>query len=678
MGTTQLHRQVRALVTLLGIAGMTVGLLTAPNSAYADDGLLAGSPTTPLKLAFVHHSVGENWLTDDQGALGRTLDTDNYFVSDTNYGWGPDSIGDRTDIPNWPEWFTGPDSPTYLSALYTQSDQNSSYTRTLVDPGGENDIIMFKSCYPNSSLAGNPNDPPAPGTDLTVANAKYAYNQLLAYFATRPDKLFVVITAPPNSETEYGTNARAFNNWLRNNWLAEGNYALPNVAVFDFYNVLSGPDNHHRMVAGVEQHVYTPGMNNAYYRTDPGNDHPNVAGSQKATTEFVPMLNHFVARWQSQTQPPAFVARTPIRVADTRPGEPVVFPTDKLRIAAGGELAVPVSGANGVPLDAVAVALNVTVVAPAQPGFLTVYPCGAARPNASNLNHVAGQVVPNAVVTAVGTGGRICVFSQQSTHVVIDLGGWFPAGRGFTARPPVRLADSRSGEPVLFPSPKVRLPAGGVMQVPVAGANWVAADATAASLNVTAVGPALPGFLTVYPCGAARPNASNLNYVARQTVPNAVLSRIGTQGKVCIFSQQDTDVVVDLGGWFAGASGYTAQAPVRVADTRFGEPVVFPETKIRVHAGGTLEVPVAAAYGVPTGASAVSLNVTVVGPSQPGFLTVFPCGVTRPNASNLNYVAGQIVPNAVLSGVGTGGRVCVFAQQETDVVVDLGGWFPAA
>ena len=75
-------------------------------------------------------------------------------------------------------------------------------------------------------------------------------------------------------------------------------------------------------------------------------------------------------------------------------------------------------------------------------------------------------------------------------------------------------------------------------------------------------------------------------------------------------------------------------------------------------------------------AGAVTLNVTAVGPSAAGFLTVFPCGVAQPNSSNVNYVAGQIVPNAVITAVGASGKVCVFTPQATNLVVDVGGWFP--
>jgi hypothetical protein len=252
-------------------------------------------PKETIKLVFIHHSTGENWLNDDDGGLARALQDNNYFVSDTNYGWGPDSIGDRTDIPNWLEWFRSNSTDSYLEALYDEGEVHSPYNRTLPDPGGENRIVLFKSCFPNSALDGNPNDPPTEGTDFTVGNAKYVYNEILQYFQSRPDKLFVVVTAPPLTDGTYAKNARAFNNWLVNNWLAENNYALPNVAVFDFYNILTAPENHHRVNNGAIEHVIDSSRNTSYYPS--GDDHPSQAGNRKATTEFIPMLNAFYNNW---------------------------------------------------------------------------------------------------------------------------------------------------------------------------------------------------------------------------------------------------------------------------------------------------------------------------------------------------------------------------------------------
>jgi hypothetical protein len=305
--------------------GLVMSLLL---TSFTSVGIAQGDDPSPpgkvVKLIFIHHSTGENWLMDDYGDLGRTLGENNYFVSDTNYGWGPQAIGDRTDIINWPEWFRSPGSPEYMAALFAESGQNSQYTRWLADPGGENEIILFKSCFPNSNLGGSPDDPPSPGEDLTVGNAKYIYNDLLKYFATRPDKLFVVITAPPLQRPDFPANARAFNTWLVQNWLAENNYPYNNVAVFDFYNVLTHPDNHHRYRDGEIEYITSHGNDTLSYDSD-GDDHPNPAGSQKATAEFVPLLNVFYHRWQSgqPLQPVVQATSAPLPVEPTAEAAPV-------------------------------------------------------------------------------------------------------------------------------------------------------------------------------------------------------------------------------------------------------------------------------------------------------------------------------------------------------------------
>jgi hypothetical protein len=283
-----------------------------------------------VKLVFIHHSTGEAWLDDGHGGLGLALRDNNYFVSDTNYGWevNGDIIGDRTDIGNWWEWFAGPNREAYMAALYAWSERSYEfYTRLAADPGGENEVVMFKSCFPNSQLGGSPLDPPATepnplrGQDAysehhTVANAKGIYNEILAYFAARPDKLFVVITAPPlvsyDTDPAFAANARAFNTWLVNEWLL--GYPLRNVAVFDFYNVLTSnggspstsdvneeSGNHHRFWNGAVQHVVTVGSDvSAYPSGDGWDSHPSAAGGAKAAAEFVTLLNVYYNRFRGQ------------------------------------------------------------------------------------------------------------------------------------------------------------------------------------------------------------------------------------------------------------------------------------------------------------------------------------------------------------------------------------------
>lgn len=280
-------------------------------------------PTKAVRLIFVHHSTGENWLSDDNGGLGLALRDNNYFVSDTNYGWGQDAIGDRTDIGNWWEWFRKPESSRCLNALYAEDGQNCAYSRLSENPARENEVILFKSCFPNSALLGSPEDPipsiednPLRGEGSgsehhTVANAKGIYIDLLEYFRSRPDKLFVVITAPPLSDPTYASNARTFNQWLANDWLK--GYPYKNIFVFDFYNVLTtnrgisevndlniSTGNHHRWWKGAIQHRVDDDVqhNVLAYPTSIEDDHPNQAGNQKATAEFIPLLNVAYHQWK--------------------------------------------------------------------------------------------------------------------------------------------------------------------------------------------------------------------------------------------------------------------------------------------------------------------------------------------------------------------------------------------
>ncbi len=281
-------------------------------------------PATPVRLIFIHHSCGSNWLANSNGGVGVALRDANYYVSDTNYGWGPSGIGNSTDIGHWWTWFRGPSSPTYMAALYAETGQTLTYSRLPTSPGGPNEIVMFKSCYPNSSLRGNIADPIPPiatnplkgqssGSSYhTVANAKGIYIDLLEYFAAHQEKLFVVITAPPLRSATYAANARHFNNWLVNDWL--DSYPHSNVAVFDFYNVLTtnggsanvndlglATGNHHRFYNAAIQHK-TDGDDDAdpnvlEYPT--GDDHPSQAGNLKATGEYVKMLNIAYHRWKA-------------------------------------------------------------------------------------------------------------------------------------------------------------------------------------------------------------------------------------------------------------------------------------------------------------------------------------------------------------------------------------------
>ncbi len=248
------------------------------------------------------------------------------------------------------------------------------------------------------------------------------------------------------------------------------------------------------------------------------------------------------------------------------------------------------------------------------------------------------------------------------------------SGAGFTALDPVRLFDTRPGQAQgVVPVEQMRFGGANLLTVRIPGVAGVPlSGVSAVSLNVTVVDPVGPGFLTVYRCGD-RPPTSSLNFVAGQIVPNAVIAPLSADGDICLFSSVETHVLADINGWFSTGSGFTALNPTRVFDTRPDQAQGVVGVNRQAHAD--LRVKITGAAGVPmSGVDAVSLNVTVVDPVGPGFVTVYPCG-DRPLTSSLNYVAGEITPNAVIAPVSPEGDVCFYSSVDADLLADVNGWF---
>jgi hypothetical protein len=204
-----------------------------------------------------------------------------------------------------------------------------------------------------------------------------------------------------------------------------------------------------------------------------------------------------------------------------------------------------------VPANATAVMLNVTAVAPGDAGFLTVFPCGSTRPLASTVNYVSGQVVPNAVLARIGSDGSVCVFTLADADVLVDVSGYVAAGAGPSPLVPARLLDSRAGGQTVDGAfaGVGRQAAGATLQLGVRGRAGVPEQATAVMLNVTAVAPGGAGFLTVFACGQSRPLASSVNYSTGQIVPNAVFAPLSADGKVCVYTLADADILVDVSAY---------------------------------------------------------------------------------------------------------------------------------
>ncbi len=352
-----------------------------------------------------------------------------------------------------------------------------------------------------------------------------------------------------------------------------------------------------------------------------------------------------------------FVAMSPLRVLDTR---------FTRRVGAGETITLQLGGRVGIPADAAAVALNVTATDTLWDGFVTAWPAGAAQPPSSNLNQRPGTIVPNHAVVALGAGGSISIKASSPTQLIVDVMGFYRAA-GATPTPgsvlpltPARLADTRT---------TVALAPGADLTVPVAGRAGVPASGVSAALvNVTATDTTAAGWLVAYP-GGALPTASNVNFVAHQTVGNAAWATLGPDGQVRIRngSPGTVHVVVDVyayavGGEVTMRGGFVPVTPRRLLDTR----------PTGVAKWTTYGLDVSA-----TPAAAVALNVTVTEPGAPGFVAVHPSDRPLPVASILNFVAGQTVPNLTQVRVGADGRVAVANRSDarSQLVIDLAGYY---
>jgi hypothetical protein len=358
------------------------------------------------------------------------------------------------------------------------------------------------------------------------------------------------------------------------------------------------------------------------------------------------------------------------------------------RIPAAGVIEVPVVDLRGIPEHGVgAVAVNVTATEATESSYLTVWPTGAPRPHASNLNVVAGQTVANLVIVPVGAGGKVSIFNAAgSLDVIVDTLGWFPNGPAYAGLTPARLLDTRvdgttvdggsSGDGPTRGGATVVLPVAGRGGVPPSGAG-------AAVLNVTVTEPSAASYLTVWPTGEARPLASNLTVEPARTVANLVIARLGDDGSVSLFNAAGTThVVVDVMGWFPTGGAYNGVTPARLLDTRPGGTTVDGRAVgDGAIGGGTVHtLPVLGRGGVPAGAAgaAVAVNVTITDTTEPTALTVWTSGDTLPATSNVNAAARSTASNLAITRVGPDGAIALsHSAGRAEVVADVVGWFPA-
>jgi hypothetical protein len=364
-------------------------------------------------------------------------------------------------------------------------------------------------------------------------------------------------------------------------------------------------------------------------------------------------------------EPGGVALSSPQRLVDTRLlGAP---------IAAGQSQCFTLAGQGGIPLSAQGVILNVTAVGYSDYGWLTLYPAGGAVPSTSTLNFDSHEyAIANGAIVRLGTGGQVCVNAGRSaSHVALDVVGFLPWTNGQLQllTQPQRVADTRTlGGPVA---------SGASRCFAVSGVAGIPADASAILLNVTAVQYATPGWLTVYPNGQPVPGTSTLNFdLTEYAVANSAIVRVGTGGQVCAnvgtvnSAPGSAQVVLDVTGYLGSGSGSVSMlaSPQRVFDTRLaGWPVGSGQTQCVLLAGQA---------GVPANATGVILNVTAVGYSDFGWLTLYPAGQSLPSTSTLNFDTHEYaIANGAVIQLGADGRLCVNAgRSASHVVLDLVGY----
>ncbi|HYA00864.1 MAG TPA: Ig-like domain-containing protein, partial [Candidatus Binatia bacterium] len=303
-------------------------------------------------------------------------------------------------------------------------------------------------------------------------------------------------------------------------------------------------------------------------------------------------------------------------------------------------------------------------------------------------------------VTATYGGDANFMASPASNTVtqVVDApqggGGGGGGATTYTPLQPFRICDTRAGAgfPCSGDAADNRLGAGESLVIQVTGVEGpqyqaVPAGASAVVVNVTAVQPSAPTYLTVYPSGHSVPTASNLNLIPGAIQANLVVGTLNSTGQISIYnSNGSVDLVVDVEGYFSpgtGGSGlYHALSPIRLCDTRAGTGT--PCSGHPILAGMWAKVDLAGAGSVPSNgtAEAVVMNVTGTGGTAGTFLSVAPpnssdqCPSAPPEFSNLNMGAGSTLPNRVIVPVGPDQDVCVYNSQGTEnAVLDVDGWF---
>jgi hypothetical protein len=366
-----------------------------------------------------------------------------------------------------------------------------------------------------------------------------------------------------------------------------------------------------------------------------------------------------------------FPLSTPARVLDSRVG----IGGQSAPLSPNSAWTVPVAGQAGIPADATAVSVNLTAIGNAGGGFLSLYPAGGTRPDVSTVNFGGGyQVVPNHAIVPLGAGGALELFNGAGDPVnaLIDVDGYY-SGQDVTGgllywdEMPSRVLDMRASGITVQPDSTM------TFRIVPPERSWLEGG-DVADVNVTITNQTGVGFASVYPSGAARPNASTHNWIApMQDTANRVAARVGADGLVTIYngSTGTFQVIVDYFGAWSPVIGYrfTPVTPHRVVDTRT-------IAKLGPSEGRTLNAD-AWVNVAPTPWMVVG-NLTGDQPTSATFFQLWTGNLgSPPQPSNLNLQAGETRANSFIAANSFSSATVNLrnAFGYTHAIIDVSGYF---
>lgn len=349
---------------------------------------------------------------------------------------------------------------------------------------------------------------------------------------------------------------------------------------------------------------------------------------------------------------------TPTRLFDTR---------TTTAITPEAPLTLPVI--SDLPSGTTAVWMNVAAIPESAPGFIVVHPSGPA-PGVSSVNFAPGRVRANGVSVPINAGG-VTFTASAEVNAVADLNAAFSPGGGLGLRTagPRRVFDSRSLDLIVANDAPLPIDLGAPP-----GSVGVVATVTVVQDRGTA------GFLQVFPCDEDPPETSSLNFEANTVTANTVISGVSRndlgQTLVCVLPSTPVHVVVDVTAVLVpdGELSFQPLEAARLLDTR-------DETSLysgRLGYSQVIEIPIASIPGIPADTRAVTVNLATISPGERGFVVAYPCDLPSvPDTSSLNFDSDNPVAAISISRVSADGRLCIYSNARTFLVVDLlGAWVP--